>query len=257
MKRHADWAYVQARLQARHGERLGPSDWAALDAAKSLEHFIERARASSLRRFADHLNARMSSHAIERALRAAWRSFVGEVASWAPERWRPAVRWVAFVPDLQVLQHLLSGDTPPWTHADPVYAPLAEAEPGRRLERLGETPLRPLAALHDPAAPIAARWLAHWRALWPPQSASDRAPLDRLVAIVGAHRDRLARAGAQDSSDRTRAELAQSVARLFRRHSATPAALFSELILIALDLERLRGGLVRRRLFAEPAKEAA
>ena len=54
------------------------------------------------------------------------------------------------------------------------------------------------------------------------------------------------------SSAPYRRDLAHAVTRLFRRHGASPAAVFCHLVLVALDLERLRGGLVRRRLF-EPA----
>ena len=59
------WSYVQARLQARHGERLQEPDWRAIEAARSIDQFIERARASSLHRFIQGVDARMSSHAIE------------------------------------------------------------------------------------------------------------------------------------------------------------------------------------------------
>jgi hypothetical protein len=38
--------------------------------------------------------------------------------------------------------------------------------------------------------------------------------------------------------------------RLFRRHPVEPVALFSYLALLGLDLERLRGGLVERAVFA-------
>ena len=66
----------------------------------------------------------------------------------------------------------------------------------------------------------------------------------------------LTRAGPQEASAPYRRDLAQTVTRLFRRHGGTPVAVFCHLALVALDLERLRGDLVRRALF-EPAKEAA
>ena len=80
MSGRADWSYVQARLQARHGDRLDEGDWRSLEAAKSLDHFHDRARMSSLRRFTERLDTQMSAHAIERALRVEWRRYVAEVA---------------------------------------------------------------------------------------------------------------------------------------------------------------------------------
>ena len=74
---------MQARLQARHGERLDEGDWRALEAARSLDQFIDRSRATSLRRFTERLNASMPSHAIERVLRNGWRDYVAEVAGWS------------------------------------------------------------------------------------------------------------------------------------------------------------------------------
>jgi len=78
------WSYVQARLQARHGERLQEPDWRVIEAARSIDQFIERARASSLRRFTERMNARMPSHVVERMLRDTWRVYVAELASWVP-----------------------------------------------------------------------------------------------------------------------------------------------------------------------------
>ena len=88
MSGRADWSYAQARLQARHGARLDEGDWRVLEAARSLDHYLDRSRATSLHRFADRLNAQMSSHAIERTLRAEWRRYVAEVAAWAAPAWQ-------------------------------------------------------------------------------------------------------------------------------------------------------------------------
>ena len=153
------WSYVQARLHARHGERLQEGDWRLLEAARSVDQFIERARASSLRRFADPLNARMTSHAIERTLRATWRAYVAEVASWVPAEWRAAVLWTSQLPEL----------------------PLIDVRAGAS------------------APAVAARWMAHWRALWP-RRAHDDGPLRDLAAAIAAQAGALERAAAQETS---------------------------------------------------------
>lgn len=256
MSRRADWSYVQARLYARHGDRLDEVDWRLLDAAKSPDHFLERARATSLRRFTDRLDAQMSSHTIERILRAEWREYVDEVANWVIASWRPAVRWVARLPDLPVLDGLLRGAAPDWLRHDPIFAPFVD----RGLQGLAtvfeDSSFAPLSPATDRT--LGEQWLVHWRALWPRGCANDRQWLDTLADAVADHTQYLARAGAGDSSSHKRHDLARLAVRLFRRRSGTPVALFSHLVLVALDIERLRGGLVRRRLFdAEPPKRAA
>lgn len=239
MSRHPQWNYVQARLQARHGERPLENDWRALEAAHSLDHFIERARATSLRRFTDAMNMSMSSHAIERALRAAWRGYVAEVAAWVPREWRAAVLWAAYVPDLPAIDAWLKGDVQDWMRRDPVVTDLIDGSK--------KTALAPLTV--EGGGTTVARWQTHWRLLWPQKQKAESRLLRELPGTVGAHFTLLAKAGPQESSGRYRHELAHAVTRLFRHHPAAPIAVFSHLILMALDLERLRGGLVRRRLF--------
>ncbi len=226
-----------------------------LEAVKSLDHFLDRARLTSLRHFIDRLNAPMSSHAIERALRVEWRDYVAEVAAWAPPTWQPAVIWVAYIPDLLVLDRLLSGDAPGWTRDDPIFAPFASSEPEKRVAVLDDSPFAPLSPANDRGATMSERWLTQWRALWPHRCAVDCRWLDELAKTVADHFGQLARAGVQETSIRYRHDLARAVTRMFRRRSGTPVALFAHLVLLALDLERLRGGVMRRRLFAAELKE--
>lgn len=252
------WSYVRARLQARHGDRLKEADWRMLEAAQSIEQFIERARASALRRFTERLNARQSSHAVERAVRAAWREYVDEVADWVPPDWRSAVLWASNVPDLPVIEALLQGKAPEWVQQDAAFAGLAEGDARRRSASLAISPLAPLFTAATPELALAERWRAHWRSLWRRGGASDHRQLVALAKIVQSHVKRLSRAAAQETSGPYRRDLTVSLTRLFRRHSESPVAVFCHLALVALDLERLRGGLVRRLLFAPAyAKEAA
>ncbi|MEO5363643.1 MAG: hypothetical protein H7838_08475 [Magnetococcus sp. DMHC-8] len=53
-----------------------------------------------------------------------------------------------------------------------------------------------------------------------------------------------------------RQRLQQQLRELFRRQIGQPAALFIHLALLALDFERLRGGLVLRALYHATAEEA-
>ncbi len=245
---HPRWSYVQARLQARHGERLQDNDWRALEAAHSLDHFIERIRATSLRRFTESLNTRMSGHAIERTLRAAWRGYVAEIAAWVPPQWRPAVLWTAYVPDLPAVDAWRKGDVRDWMRQEPTVAEL--------IDGAKKATLAPL--IGESGGATAARWYTRWYSLLPQKQKADGRLLAEIADMVSAHVAQLAQAGAQETSRRYRHDLARAVTRLFRRHPAAPVAVFSHLLLVALDLERLRGGLTRRRLFHPGhAREAA
>lgn len=251
MSLRPSWSYVQARLQARHGERLTKGDWQVLEAVRSPDHFIDRARATGLRRFSERLNTGMSRHAIERELRNAWRDYVAEVASWCPPDWRPAILWCAPLLDLPSFAALLRGEAPRWVQLDAALAAFLELAQGATIR----SPLDVLLPGPRREPTLAGRWYAHWRSLWPQEAGECRA-LTALADTVKAHFARVDLADPQDTSVAYRRALAHAVSRMFRRHGASPIAVFCHLALVALDLERLRGGLVRRALFAA-AKEAA
>ena len=256
MNRAAQWSYVQARLQARHGERLKEPDWRALEAARSLEEFVARAGVSSLRRFTARVHAGMSSHAVERLLRENWRGYVAELADWVPAAWRPAVLWTALVPELPIIDGLRKGETPNWIKHDPAFAELAAVDRQHRHAAAANSPRHALIAALGPDRTLAASWYSHWRSLWP-RRRTDRIALIDIAAAVSAHVEQLDRAGPQQTSASYRHRLQDKLTRMFRRHSGTSAAVFCHLALVALDLERLRGGLMRRRLFERSLAEAA
>jgi hypothetical protein len=240
---------VQARLQARHGDRLDEAAWRFLEAALSFDHFLERSRATSLRRFTDVIEAKMSSHAIERILRDAWRAYVAELAGWTMPSWQPPVLWAAYFPDLPVLDSLLKGTAPDWTHEDPVFAAFARSGLPEHGQSFEASPFAPLSPAIERHGSLGKQWLSHWRSLWPQSKAGNYRAMNDLVGIVASHFDALARAGLQGTSSTYRHDLARAATHMFRRCAGTPVALFSHLTLVALDLERLRGGLIRRRLF--------
>jgi len=261
MSERPRWGYVQARLQARHGERLQEADWRAIEVARSIEQFIERARASSLRRFTERMQARMPSHAVERMLRQTWRAYVAELSGWVPAEWCQAVLWTSLVPELPIIDAVLRGEAPGWAAQDPAFAEFAKVDREKtdrqkRGAALPNVPLDALAASPGREGTLAARWDAHWRSLLPRYHAHDRALL-ALTAVIKEHVERLDRAGPHEASAPYRRDLAQKLTRMFRRHSGSPIAIFCHLALVALDLERLRGDLVRRRLFEPAIAEAA
>ena len=250
------WSYVQARLQARHGERLQEPDWRALEAARSLDEFIARARVSSLRRFTERMHAGMSSHTVERLLRDTWRGYVAELADWVPAAWRQAVLWTSLIPELPIIDGLLRGETPNWIKDDPAFADLASVNLQRRNVTPANSPLHALVAALGPDRTLPVAWYSHWRSLWQRRRADRTALLD-IANTIKAHVEQLGCAGPQQTSASYRRHLQDKLTRMFRRHSGSAAAVFCHLALVALDLERLRGDLMRRRLFERSLAEEA
>lgn len=251
-----DFAYVQARLQARHGERLDAAGWRSLEAARSLGLHLERARATALRRHAERLGATMTSHGLEAVLRREAEQCVAEVAGWMPARWRPATAWIAVLPSLPLLEGVLAGAAlPDWAAEDRRLAPLVGVEPGMRAAICTTLPIAPLADVRA-GGDVATRWLGHWRRLWPKGAGRDPRLADFVAAVAQAFgAPRPAEAAWSDTTARDRLE--RVLVRHFRRTAASPVAAFAHLGLVFLDLERFRGGLVRRALFEGPTEEEA
>lgn len=100
MAEHARFAYVQARLQARNGDRPTDATWRMLGASKSLGHYLESARQTGLSPWVTHLSAGSDVHTIEAELRGDWHTLTASVATWVPREWRAAVLWTGDLADL-------------------------------------------------------------------------------------------------------------------------------------------------------------
>jgi hypothetical protein len=92
-----------------------------------------------------------------------------------------------------------------------------------------------------------ASWLKNWRSMWPKEK--DHEQLEELTTLVQYHYQLFGTLDEPQQGDVARQELKTALQLRFRRFAATPAALFVYLLLQALDYERLRGGLCRRKLF--------
>jgi hypothetical protein len=123
--------------------------------------------------------------------------------------------------------------------------PSAADGSGRRRTRPAQPGKAASSAAGDAAAlpPALAAWIAHWQSLWPPPSlafdAEHRADLHALVDDVLAHRRRFAQLPPADTGAARAAFAARTLARL-RTDPSRPVALFAFLVVLALDLERLR-----------------
>ena len=100
-------------------------------------------------------------------------------------------------------------------------------------------------------------WVARWLELCPRGDAASRRSLAGLAELLRGDADLFARLPDAQAAWAARRALEARLAGLFRRHARQPAALFIHLLLVALDLERLRGGLVRRALFPVAAEVGA
>jgi hypothetical protein len=186
---------------------------------------------------------------MERELRTAWRRYVEGVAEWHPREWQPWVGWLAWLPALSLLGQLArSGPPPTWMLADPTVGPVAERTLEERIAALKGTPLAAFEPAVSGRVAAGVLWRAHWRSLTPLPDADVRSLLDSLLRVFDAYTRQMATEGADSTAPRQR--LTERLTRLFRAGAGTVVATICHLGLTAFDLERLRGGLINRRVFA-------
>ena len=246
------YARLSARLAGRPDERL----WRQLRSARSLQAAIDAVRGSPAAPYVAGVAMRGTIDSIELAFRQHLRGRIREVTNWAPQAWRAALRWTEVLVDLPVIQHLL-GDSrlPRWLHDDPHLAAYAIADRITRRARLTQGPLAPLVAAlahHEAPRRAAARrggdrlhpllhaWRAQWQQRWPSCSDEQRAALLLLARTVQTHLATFATLPAEATAA-SRERLAERVRRQLHDAAGQPAAPFAYLLLVALDLERLRG----------------
>ena len=242
--------YAQARIGARHGERLREADWHRIEVLRELAPLLEVARATSLRSWLAGIDADSGVHRIDSAVRDRWRAIVAEVAGWMPAPWRPALAWWAVLVDLAPLQHLARGETPaPWMRDDEAWRELCASAPESRAARLAEGPFAALAPAWSAPETLPQVWHAEWRRRWPGPRRDAGDMLERLGAALREHERQFAVA-TRGQGWLLRGALRVHLSLLLRRAALQPAAAFIHLALCALDLERLRAELVRRVVFA-------
>ncbi len=239
--------YALARISARFGDRPDEIAWRRLEHVREFPALLDTARACAFRTWIGGISEASTPHEIEATLRARWRSQVAEIAGWVPEEWRDAVRWCAVVPDLAVLSHLARGSPVlPWMRADPLFRDLMHHDPDARTAPPDTGPFAPLAAAWDDPVLIARLWRAEWVRCCPASIESD--VLAEIVRVLAAHLTTFRYSSAKDGWQLRRA-LAARLTLLFRRSMLGPGGVFAYIALIALDLERLRGELLRRAAF--------
>ncbi len=240
--------YALARVHARHGQRLDEPDWRRLEANRDLGLYLAAVRSTTLSDWVSSFDTTHDCHTFERVLRAQWQRYVDAVAGWHPVAFQAWLAWLAWLPGLSLMAQLARPNpAPAWMLADPVYGPLAPGTPAERAAALANTALVPLASALAGRNSALAAWSAHWHALRPRLDARAELLLERLLEALQGHEEDLKRA--VGSAEPLRRALAHRFHRLLRIAAGTAIVTLCHLGLVALDLERLRGGLARRYLF--------
>lgn len=255
-----DFGYAQARIQARYAMLPAQAEWQRLSGARSLGAYLEEARVGPLRPWLKGFSALSGPHDVERGLRAlAWEQ-TQEVAGWVPRAWRPAVQWVGWLPFLAVFEQLAR------TRPLPVWA-VPWASQDQRLRTLLETDGVPLpGALQQhgltrlvtpgDAEQVASRWVQGWQSRWPAARRAQTRPLETFSRELVAHLTAFRQASPDGAWD-LRHQLRERLRLRLHQRLLQPLTVFLYLALVLLDLERLRGELLRRCLFAPGAQGAA
>ncbi len=251
----AQFAYVQTRLQARHGTRPDELVWRRLQGTGDFANYLQLAQHTTLRPWVISLHPSQDSHEIELALRRLFRQHVDEVARWVPAAWRPAVEWVRRLPDLPALGHLLAGEAvPAWMRNDPALRTFTSEHISIRLDAMRQSDCAVLVNASLAGSTLADAWRERWHDLWPkaPRPGRGLEELDRLY-----HRYLQALVGSAPGTLQVHNDwLQQRLVSAFRRYSFQPATAFIHLVLTALDFAQLRGDLLRRKLFEASGETA-
>jgi len=244
-----DIAFIQSRVQARHGARLSESDWLSLRNNRSLRLYLDSVNLTELKSWTQKLHANMKPHTIERLLRAAWRDYILEVSNWSAPKWRPAIQWMSHLPDLPIIDHILHGGVAPkWLRRDPNLAGMTFLNRNSDEDASAKFNMAPIMDMSDPDILIRRRWSKEFENLWP---ADEQDYLTVLEKSLDQLFKRFELAGAEIKLEDRLMDLNHGLARLFRRYALSPLVLFAHLGIVAIDLLRLRGDLLQRCLFAE------
>ncbi len=244
-----EFIYTQTRLQARHGLRPDERSWQLAESQRELGNFLQSARQTGLKSWVSGLQATDSNQLLETVLLKLYRDYIDDIASWVPRGWQKSVEWTTSLSYLPALLHLIKGNTAQaWMLQDPMLKPFTAIHHDQRNAALLQSEYAPMVHAYHEGMPLLAAWTARWQFLWPEPGASERASLQQLQTLLQQHLASFARE-TPESAWRQRQQLAARLGTLFRVFRYQPAAVFCHLLLVALDVERLRGDILQRRLF--------
>lgn len=253
MKPDLDFAYAQARIQARFAALPQEAEWQRLAASRTLASFLEDARAGSLRDWVKGFSSQSGVHDLEAGIRSLHRENLEEITGLVPATWREAVSWVRWLVLLPLLAHLQTGGkVPGWARGDPLVQALTVGEGELDMRRLKDAGAQ---SFLESEGGLVAVWIAEWHRRWPRCSSEASRALEALRDLLMAHLDAFPEAP-PESAWRLRGELREILRLRFHRQVLQPVVPFIYLALLTLDLERLRAALVTRALFPEQDEPA-
>ena len=191
------------------------------------------------------VTADAAPHAIEAALVGRWRALVDELRGWMPEHWHAAITWAGTlvgsagcgIPRARRRRAALDAATTPCT------AILFAMRARRRVACSRRSPSHGRIRTDSSARGATSGRVASRRS-----ARTERTALTDCARLLIAHRAALADPSGSDGAVLRRA-LVSRLSVLYRRATLEPAAAFIFLALSALDMERLRGELLRRAIF--------
>jgi hypothetical protein len=250
----SDFAYAQARLQARYSWRADETVWLRLHNIDDLASYLQIAQQTALRPWVLGIGPGHDSHAIELALRQKYRQHVEEVASWMPAGWKIPLQWIRRLADLPVLQYLLAGGIAlEWMRSDPDISKFTADDTALRLQAMSVAGCASLVNAWQQGDTLFSGWLSHWKKIQPHKSKFSNG-LQNMENLLHQHMQQL-----QTSHLQARQAdvvlptdydlLTDSMRIIFRRYAFQPAAVCAYLALIAVDIHRIRSDLMQRLLF--------
>ncbi|WP_130471545.1 V-type ATPase subunit [Candidatus Magnetaquicoccus inordinatus] len=232
------FAYLQARLQAHHGQRLDEHGWRRLEMVMPFRLFLKNARETSLAPWLQTISENDEPSLLEQRLRETLHHELQDLCHWSPPQWQAAIRWTSHLWLLPAWQQRWRGQPLP---------------PGVTLP--DDPAMNALHSSWKNGTPLEEGWLWHWQGLWPQRNKQESRALHNLLRLLQQHRLLFAALPDAHAARQARLQLQQQLREQFRRAAGQPAAIFIYLALAALDWERLRGNLLLRALFHASAPE--
>jgi hypothetical protein len=231
--------------------------WQLAESQRELGNFLQSARQTGLKNWVSGLQASDDHQLLETGLLKLYRDYIDDVASWSPRLWRTPVQWTKSLTYLPALLHLLKGNTAQaWMLQDPVLKPFTAIHKDQRNAVFLQSEYAPMMHAQHEGRSLLEPWAARWQALWPSLRAAERANLLLLQSLLQQHLLSFAQEE-PGTAWRQRQQLAGKLGTLFRNFRYQSAAIFCHLLLVALDVERLRGDILQRRLFPSYREDSA
>ena len=249
--------YTQIRLQARHGMRPDEHIWQIVESKKDLANYLQTARQTRLRNWVAGLQSTDNHHVIETTLLKLYREYILDMARWVPSAWRESVEWTVVLIYLPAIQHLLYGNTSRnWMLEIPELKSMTMSNLNSRLDSFSQSPYARLLDAWQENQSLLTAWLACWQSLLPGKKLHQQEPLKQLVAMLEEHIESFRHVSPRVTW-RQRQRLTAKLTLMFRKYAFQPVAVYIHLLLVALDMERLRGGIMQRSLFPAYREESA